>query len=1045
MKKFLSTILAMVMLIAAVQNIFCVSVFAENVVSADANGVFWIEESDYDTYSNSADGTVLGRVGTSGTTQETADSMSGGDAHWAWWGGTTYSSTYKVNVPEAGTYKLWYRGSDPTNGYSDTLNIKVNGEEVTVSKVSGTDFSVTIDPAGTKKNFACGWFTAEVFLSTGENTIAYEILEKSTSGQKYAGLLDCTVIAPANFEWEEPSIDSRPTGSLVSNVIEFDEDGVAKIEESDYDTYSNSADGTVLGRVGTNGTTQETADSMSGGDAHWAWWGGVTYSSTYKVNVQEAGMYKLWYRGSDPTNGYSDTLKIKVNGEEITVSKISGTDFTVTIDPTGTKKNFACGWFIADVFLANDVNVISYEILEKSTSGQKYAGLFDCMLIAPASFVWEEPSIDSKPTGSLVSNVIEFDEDGTAWIEESDYDSYSNADGGTILERVGTNGTSQELADSMSGGDAHWAWWSGVTYSSIYKVNVSEAGTYKLWYRGSDPTNGYSDTLKVMVNGTETAVSKVPYTDFEATIDPEGTKKKFACGWFLAEVEFTSGVNVIAYEIMEKSTSGQKYAGLFDCMVIAPVSFSWDKPSIGTKPTEGNILEFNEDCVLKLEESDYDTYSNSTDGVLSTRVGVNGTTQETADAMSGGDAYWAWWGGTTYSATYKVNAPKAGTYKLWYRGSDPEGPYHDKSVIKINGAETAVTKVVGSDFTATIDPEGTKKNFASGWFLAEVTLTSGVNVISYEVSELSTSGQKYACLFDCLVLAPAEYVWKNPTIDTLPVADAGTGEDPDKPLDPDPTPGTGKVIEFNEDKVAKFEESDYDTYSNAADGVLSTRVGVNGTTQETADSMSGGDAYWAYWGGTTFSATYKVNVPEDGTYKLWYRGSDPTNGYFDKSVIKVNGVETAVTKVPYTDFVAEIDPEGTKKNFAGGWFVAEVTLTSGVNEISYEVSEKSSSVDKYACLLDCMVLSPAEYVWEEPTIDTLPGVEVVPDYTSGDANGDDEVDVKDVIAIRRHITGGYSVTINEAASNVNGDDKIDVKDAIVIRRYIAGGYGVELK
>ena len=67
-----------------------------------------------------------------------------------------------------------------------------------------------------------------------------------------------------------------------------------------------------------------------------------------------------------------------------------------------------------------------------------------------------------------------------------------------------------------------------------------------------------------------------------------------------------------------------------------------------------------------------------------------------------------------------------------------------------------------------------------------------------------------------------------------------------------------------------------------------------------------------------------------------------------------------------------------------------------------------------------------------------------PEYKLGDANGDDEVDVKDVIAIRRHITGGYNVTINEAASNVNDDDKIDVKDAIVIRRYIAGGYGVEL-
>ena len=68
-----------------------------------------------------------------------------------------------------------------------------------------------------------------------------------------------------------------------------------------------------------------------------------------------------------------------------------------------------------------------------------------------------------------------------------------------------------------------------------------------------------------------------------------------------------------------------------------------------------------------------------------------------------------------------------------------------------------------------------------------------------------------------------------------------------------------------------------------------------------------------------------------------------------------------------------------------------------------------------------------------------------PSYIPGDANSDTEVDVKDVIAIRRHIAGGYSITINEAAANVNGDALVDVKDAIAIRRYIAGGYDVELK
>ena len=66
-------------------------------------------------------------------------------------------------------------------------------------------------------------------------------------------------------------------------------------------------------------------------------------------------------------------------------------------------------------------------------------------------------------------------------------------------------------------------------------------------------------------------------------------------------------------------------------------------------------------------------------------------------------------------------------------------------------------------------------------------------------------------------------------------------------------------------------------------------------------------------------------------------------------------------------------------------------------------------------------------------------------HTPGNVNGDTEVDVKDVIAIRQHIAGGYDVEILEVAANVNGDAVIDVKDVIAIRQFIAGGYDVELQ
>lgn len=487
----------------------------------------------------------------------------------------------------------------------------------------------------------------------------------------------------------------------------------------------------------------------------------------------------------------------------------------------------------------------------------------------------------------------------------------------------------------------------------------------------------------------------------------------------------------VHFEIIPDSAKGQQdritFYGDMDC---GRTSDSVIK-AVGKK---GNIINFGDDGIAWIEESEYDAYSNADDGVLSTRVGTNGTPQWLADSMSGGDAYWAWWSGATYSATYKVNAPETGIYKLWYRGSDPSNGYSDKTVIKVNGNKTDVTKVNRTDFTATIDPKGTRKNFACGWFVAEVVLRKGINEISYEVLEKSTSGQKYACLFDCMVLAPATYTWSKPTTTSRPSGSVS---------DPIPLP---EIIEFDENGVAKFEESEHYTYTNSADGVLSTRVGKNGTPQSLADSMSGGDAYWAWWSGTTYSAAYMVNVPETGTYKLWYRGSDPSNGYSDTSVIKVNGKEATVSKVSGTDFTATIDPTGTKKNFACGWFMAEVNLEEGVNEISYEVLKKSTSGQKYSCLFDCMVLAPSKYEWKNPTIDTYPDISTEQEeYTSGDANGDKAVDVKDVMLVRRYVAGGYGVVLFEAAVDVNKDSFVDVKDVMLLRRYIAGGYGVELK
>lgn len=67
-----------------------------------------------------------------------------------------------------------------------------------------------------------------------------------------------------------------------------------------------------------------------------------------------------------------------------------------------------------------------------------------------------------------------------------------------------------------------------------------------------------------------------------------------------------------------------------------------------------------------------------------------------------------------------------------------------------------------------------------------------------------------------------------------------------------------------------------------------------------------------------------------------------------------------------------------------------------------------------------------------------------PTSIAGDANGDGEIDTKDVTVIRRFIVGGYGISIDEVASDVNDDGVVDTKDVTMIRRFIVGGYGVTL-
>ena len=55
----------------------------------------------------------------------------------------------------------------------------------------------------------------------------------------------------------------------------------------------------------------------------------------------------------------------------------------------------------------------------------------------------------------------------------------------------------------------------------------------------------------------------------------------------------------------------------------------------------------------------------------------------------------------------------------------------------------------------------------------------------------------------------------------------------------------------------------------------------------------------------------------------------------------------------------------------------------------------------------------------------------------GDVNRDKEVNMKDVLALRKYL-GKYEIDIDEKTSDVNRDETADMKDVLLIRKYLAG-------
>jgi len=67
-----------------------------------------------------------------------------------------------------------------------------------------------------------------------------------------------------------------------------------------------------------------------------------------------------------------------------------------------------------------------------------------------------------------------------------------------------------------------------------------------------------------------------------------------------------------------------------------------------------------------------------------------------------------------------------------------------------------------------------------------------------------------------------------------------------------------------------------------------------------------------------------------------------------------------------------------------------------------------------------------------------PGICDCPDFIYGDLNGDGEIDLADLMLLRRHLAGWENLGIDMRATDVNADGDIDLADLMLLRRKLAG-------
>ena len=237
------------------------------------------------------------------------------------------------------------------------------------------------------------------------------------------------------------------------------------------------------------------------------------------------------------------------------------------------------------------------------------------------------------------------------------------------------------------------------------------------------------------------------------------------------------------------------------------------------------------------------------------------------------------------------------------------------------------------------------------------------------------------------------------------------------------------------------------TYSNGSSGITDFGYTTSGFDSATAGSKT----VTVEYGGLTTSFTVTVNeeqVLEDSA-QLIMSGLETMAGKEITVALTVEnnpGIAGLAVSLKYDESVLTLkDTENgglfsgftAAKNFA--WDESEDVVEDGVLATYTFVVAEDAPAGDYD--IEVIIRSCTNDNLDDVELVTVNGKISVIDFIYGDSNGDQKIDMKDVVLLRKYITN-FDYDTNTSSENVefgadaNGDDKIDMKDVVILRKYI---------